>query len=94
MKGFSDSKKSVQQLFQVLLLDNDENLDVHVHEAALVDYSTVKAHLRNGGSVFITSKKQQKLFPPKTGKAQQNYTATRRKYGVIIQDTYKKQNIV
>jgi hypothetical protein len=94
MKGFSDSKKCKEPLFQVLLLDNDASLNVQVHEAPMVDYSTVKNHLKNGGSVFITSKKQQKLSPPKAGKAQQNYTVSRRRYGAIIQDTYGKQKIV
>lgn len=93
MKGSSDSKKSVQPLFQVLLLDNDD-FNVKVHEAEHVDYSTVKKHLKNGGSVFITSQKQQKLSPPKAGKAQQNYAFSRRRYGALIRATYRKQSIV
>ncbi len=94
MKGFTGNKKCRKPLFQVLLLDNDTSLNVQVQEAPNVNYSTVKEHLKNGGSVFITSKKQQKPLPSKTGKAQQNYTATRRNYGALMQETYEKQNFV
>ena len=87
-------KKSKEPLFQVLLLDNNASLNVHVQEAQQVNYSTVKQHLKNGGSVFITTKKTQKLIPPKEGQAQQNYVATRRNYGALIQETYELQNIV
>ncbi|XHH09507.1 MAG: hypothetical protein ACFCUE_02450 [Candidatus Bathyarchaeia archaeon] len=94
MKGFLGNGNYKEPLFQVLLLDNDETLDVQVQEAQTVNYSAVKEHLKNGGSVFITTKKQQKLSPPKTGKAQQNYTATRRNYGALLQKTFEKQNFV
>jgi hypothetical protein len=95
MKGLSGTTKSGEpSLFQVLLLDNDASLNVQVHEAAKVDYSTVKEHLKKGGSVFITTRKQQKLSPPKAGRAQQNYTATRRNYGSIIQKSVENQNLV
>ena len=91
MKGLLATKKTKETLFQVLLLDNNENQDVKVHEAKQVDFYTVKEHLRNGGSVFITTKKQQKLTIPKTSKAQQNYTRTRKNYGALIQATYREQ---
>ncbi len=94
MNCFLGDKKSKEPLFQVLLLDNDAELNVQVQEAPWVDYSTVKEHLKNGGSVFITSKKQQKLAPPKAGKAQQSYNTSRRKYGAHLQKTYKMQNFV
>lgn len=94
MKGLSGTKRTNQPLFQVLLLDNTAELDVKVHESQQVDFCTVKEHLKNGGSVFITSKKQQKIKRPKASRAQQNYVAARRNYGALIQDTYEKQNIV
>jgi hypothetical protein len=94
MKGFLGNNKCKEPLFQVLLLDNDANLNVQVQEAPKVDYSTVKEHLKNGGSVFITSKKQQKISHPKIRRAQQNYTATRRNYGALLQETYEKQHFV
>ncbi|MGD6935132.1 MAG: hypothetical protein ACQCN5_13100 [Candidatus Bathyarchaeia archaeon] len=94
MNLFFKDKKCKETLFQVLLLDNDADLNVQVQEAPWVDYSTVKEHLKNGGSVFITSKKQQKILTPKTGKAQQRYSLSRRKYGAHIHRTYKTQNFV
>ncbi len=87
-------EKTEEPLFQVLLLDNDATLDVTVQEAQQVDFSSVKEHLKNGGSVFITSKKQQKIAVPNAGKAQQNYAAARRSYGALIQKTCEKQSFV
>ena len=94
MKGLPGTKKIKEPLFQVLLLDNTSDLDVKVHESTQVDFCTVKEHLKNGGSVFITSKKQQKLTHPKAGKAQQSYITARKNYGALIQETYEKQYIV
>jgi hypothetical protein len=94
MKGLSGTKKPKEPLFQVLLLDNDADLNVKVHETPQVDYSTVKEHLQKGGSVFITTKNQKKLPPPKAGKAQHNYALVRRKLGNIIQKSYRKPRIV
>jgi hypothetical protein len=68
----------------VLLLDNDANDDVEVQEAKQVDFCQVKEHLKNGGSVFITSKGSQRLHYPKA-KAQQNYNRSRKTYGVLFQ---------
>jgi hypothetical protein len=70
-------------LFQILLLDNDASEDVEVQEAKQVDFCQVKEHLRNGGSVFITSKGSQKLSMPKA-KAQQNYSRSRRTCGFLF----------
>jgi hypothetical protein len=71
---------SAKQLFQVLLLENNASKDVLVHEAEQVDFCAVKEHLRNGGSVFITSKETQKIAYPKT-KAHLNYIDARRNLG-------------
>jgi hypothetical protein len=76
-------KKTKPSLFQVLLLDNDVNEDVEVQEAKQVDFFQVKEHLRNGGSVFITSKGSQKTSYPKA-KAQQNYNRSRKNYGFLF----------
>jgi hypothetical protein len=70
-------------LFQVLLLDNNPSQDVEVQEAEQVDFGVVKEHLRNGGSVFITSKDTQKIQYPKT-KAQTNYSRSRRTLGSLF----------
>lgn len=93
LKGLLATKKTKETLFQVLLLDNDADLNVKIQEAERVDFCTVKEHLKNGGSVFITSKKSQRIITPKAGKAQQNYTKTRKNYGALIQATYKHQNV-
>ena len=76
-------KRTRPSVFQVLLLDNDDNDDVEVQEGKQVDFCQVKEHLKNGGSVFITSKDTQKLTYPKT-KAQQNYSRSRRNYGFLF----------
>jgi hypothetical protein len=77
------NKKSKPSIFQVLLLDNDETQDVEVQESKQVDFFQVKEHLKNGGSVFITSKSAQKLVYPKT-KAQLNYNKSRKTYGFLF----------
>lgn len=81
-------------MFQMLLLDNDETLNVTVHEAPRVDYSTVKEHLKKGGSVFITSKEPLKVSSPKAGRAQMNYALTRRRMGALIRKSYRKPRFV
>lgn len=75
------NKKNKVPLFQVLLIDNDAGEDVEVQEAKQVNFLRVKEHLKNGGSVFITSKGSQKIVHPKT-KARLNYNKSRRNYGV------------
>lgn len=77
------NKKTKIPRFQVLLLDNGDNNDVEVQEATQVNFLQVKEHLRNGGSVFITSKDTQKIVYPKT-KLQQNYNKSRRCYGALF----------
>ena len=84
MKDLLVNKKTKSSIFQVLLLDNDASDDVEVQEAKRVDFFQVKEHLKNGGSVFITSKSSQKLNYPKT-KAQLNYNKSRKTYGVLFQ---------
>lgn len=79
MKNLLANKKTNPPVFQVLLLDNDASEDVEVQEAKQVDFFQVKEHLKNGGSVFITSKGSQKLVSPKA-KAQLNYSKSRKNY--------------
>jgi hypothetical protein len=71
-------------MFQILLLENNSSDDVKVQEAEQVNFSQVKEHLKNGGSVFITSKDSQKTLYPKN-KGQQNYAKSRRTYGALFQ---------
>jgi hypothetical protein len=75
-------KRTKPTVFQVLLLDNDED-DVAVQEAKQVDFIQVREHLKNGGSVFITSRSSQKLSFPKT-KATLNYSRSRKTLGVLF----------
>jgi hypothetical protein len=49
------------RMFQVLLLRNDASQEVEIQEANEVDFLKVQEHLKQGGSVFITSKNSQKL---------------------------------
>lgn len=64
-------------MYQVLLLDNNASDEVEVQEADQVNFFQVKEHLKNGGSVFITSKSSQKQ-PWVKEKAVRNYTRSRR----------------
>ena len=63
-KNFNEAKKEKPLMFQVLLLNNGGN-QVEVQEADHVDFVNVQRHLKRGGSVFITSKNEQKLNLPK-----------------------------
>jgi len=83
LSNLISNKKTRIPLFQVLLIDNDDSEDVEVQEAKKVDFFQVKKHLKNGGSVFITSKLSQKLVYPKT-KAQLNYSKSRKNYGALF----------
>jgi hypothetical protein len=65
LKDCIETKEAKTPTFQVLLLDNDASDDVEVQEAYQVDFFQVKKHLKNGGSVFITSKDSQKQLYPK-----------------------------
>jgi hypothetical protein len=83
LSNLISNKKTRIPLFQVLLLDNDSSEDVEVQESKHVDFFQVKEHLKNGGSVFITSKDSQKLVHPKA-KAQLNYSKSRKNYGALF----------
>ena len=65
MKDYIATKEAKTPMFQILLLNNDASDDVEVQEADQVDFFQVKKHLKNGGSVFITSKDSQKQLHPK-----------------------------
>ena len=83
-------KMTKPSVFQVLLLDNDQSEDVEVQEAEQVDFCQVKEHLKNGGSVFITSRGSQKLSFPKA-KAQQNYNRSRKTIGLLFRRHMRSQ---
>jgi hypothetical protein len=67
----------------VLLLDNNESQDVEVQESDQVDFMQVKQHLKNGGSVFITSRGSQKIRTPNSN-AQRNYNRSRKTIGFLF----------
>jgi hypothetical protein len=64
LRGLLDVKGEKSQTFQVMLLENDVSDDVEVHETKEVDFLRIQEHLKQGGSVFITSKRAQKLVLP------------------------------
>jgi hypothetical protein len=68
IKSFVKVKRGRPRVFQVLLLNDDEGEGVEVEEAELVDFGRVEEHLAQGGSVFITSKRSQKIAAPKSKK--------------------------
>ena len=57
--------------------------DVEVQEATQVNFLQVKEHLRNGGSVFITSKDHKKQFIQKP-KLSRTTTNQEEIYGVLF----------
>jgi hypothetical protein len=59
-------KSEKTRTFQVLLLDNDASSEVEVHEETEVSFPRIQEHLQRGGSVFITSKRSQKIGLPTT----------------------------
>jgi len=83
MKASVENKKTKTPIFQILLLDNDETNEVEVQEAEQVNFFQVKEHLRNGGSVFITSKGSQKQRYARA-EAQRSYSNSRRTYGALF----------
>jgi hypothetical protein len=83
-------KKTRPSVFQVLLIDNDESDDVEVQEGKQVDFCQVKQHLKNGGSVFITSRASQKIIFPKN-KAHQNYNRSRKTIGLLFRQHMRSQ---
>jgi len=50
-------------LFQLFFLKDDEDQNVKVVEGEEIDFREVKKHLKQGESVFITHKREQKLDP-------------------------------
>ena len=62
------TKKEKSPVFQVLFLRNDSTQKVEVQDVQEVDFFKVQEHLKHGESVFITSKKSQKLKAPKEKK--------------------------
>ena len=68
LKGILRTKSEKLRVFQVLLLHNDASQEVEVQEGDEVDFLTIQDHLKQGGSVFITSKNSQKLTMPKEEK--------------------------
>jgi hypothetical protein len=83
LKTAAQRKTGKPSQFQVLLLDNDASQDVEVWEAEDVDFCHVKKHLRNGGSVFITSRASQKIRVPQPT-AQVNYNRSRKTLGLLF----------
>ncbi len=88
-----ENKRTREMLFRVMLLDNDADLGVKVHEAEQLNFTFVKEHLQNGGSVFITSTKSQRIARKVAGKAQLNYNVSRRNIGSLIEATIRKQRM-
>jgi len=72
LKGVVECKKEKVRVFQVLMLKNDASQKVEVQEDEQVDFLRVQEHLQHGGSVFITSKRSQKIALPKEKKALRN----------------------
>ena len=65
LRELTDTKPEKTQTFQIMLLRNNADQEVEVHEAEKVDFLRIQEHLKEGGSVFITSKCSQKLSKPK-----------------------------
>jgi hypothetical protein len=55
-------KRQKQRLFQSVFLSNSKSQEVMVVENDFVDFGEILKHLENGGSIFITSKPNQKLL--------------------------------
>jgi hypothetical protein len=51
--------------FQVLFLRNDSSQEVEVYDVKRVDFQAIQERLKQGESVFITSKPAQKVSGPK-----------------------------
>ncbi len=65
-------KKGNSKVFQVLLLNNDRSQEVEVQDTEQVDFFQIEKHLKQGGSVFITSKCSQKITPPRKKRNREN----------------------
>ena len=64
LREMLDAESEKAQVFQVMLLSNDRSDEVEIHETEKVDFLKISEHLTRGGSVFITSKRSQKLATP------------------------------
>lgn len=69
-------KREKLQTFQVVFLRNDCSQEVEVHEAEQVDFLKIQEHLKQGESVFITSKNSQKLKAPRKKDAKKGESKT------------------
>jgi len=61
LKETLQDRRQKQRMFQSLFLNNGKSQEVVIFEDEFVDFESIQKHLENGGSVFITSKKSQKL---------------------------------
>jgi len=57
--GILETKGEKSQAFQVMLLSNNAS-QVEVEEAEQIDFLRIQEHLRQGESVFITSRNSEK----------------------------------
>jgi hypothetical protein len=73
LKNLVEDEKELE--FQVLFL-NHEASQVEVEEEPHVDFLRVEEHLKNGGSVFITSRNSEKLGIAKQKRAHHKAKAT------------------
>jgi hypothetical protein len=69
-------EKHSSRRFQVLFIRNDSP-DVEIHEVSQVDYLTIQEHLEQGESVFITSRRSQKITPPQPNTKRSRISKTR-----------------
>ena len=68
LKETLEAKKGNPKIFQVLLLNNDKRQEVEVQDTERIDFFRIDEHLKRGGSVFITSKRSQKIPTSKAKK--------------------------
>jgi hypothetical protein len=72
INGILEAKGEKSQVFQVMLLSSNAS-QVEVEEAEQIDFLRIQEHLRQGESVFITSKNSQKInLAEKKKKANRN----------------------
>lgn len=72
LKETLEAKRDNPKVFQVLLLNNDKSQEVEVQDTEQVDFFQIEEHLKQGGSVFITSKNSQKIVPPRKRRTHEN----------------------
>ena len=77
LREMFETEKVKSQQFQVLFLRNNATQEVEVQEVKQVNFLEVQDHLEHGESVFITSKRSQKLNPPKRKKMAGRVAKTR-----------------